>query len=271
MTSLAAAVSRDSRGASALYLVTDSRITWGDPKEHWDVGRKTFASPASADVFAYCGDAYFVPIALGQALNMVACGVVDLSSSSALERHAIVLRLLESSLARISTKHALPVYIFHGAREGDGMKCKFRLWKSEFNPTTRSWMDSELPLDDRSYLASLDGSGAVHVARWEAKVTATPAAGTSRAAIHAFCQSLHSGADQLSGGAPQLVGLWREKNAKQFGFCWHGDFYIAGMQSLSREGRENIPWFNHLFERCDGLTGRRLKGSPSHRRSLQVK
>ena len=268
MTSLAAAIACDSRGPSALYLITDSRITWVQPTERWDVGRKTFASPVSADVFGYCGDAYFMPIALGQALSLVASGVVDTTIASAEERHTAVLDLLKNSLGKISTKYASSVALFHGAREGEFMSSKFRLWRTEFDPSRNSWSDGELPVDDRSYLAIIDGSGATKIRRYEAKVATTAAAGTSRAAIHAFCQSLQSGDDPFTGGAPQLVGLWRKGPAKQFGFCWQGRAFIAGMEYVSSEGREKIDWFNHLFERCDGRTCRRVRGSSSHLSSL---
>ncbi len=270
MTSLAAAIASDSRGPCALYLITDSRITWARPTERWDVGRKTFVSPVSADVFGYCGDAYFMPMALGQVLNMVACGVVDLTMISSEERHTAVLELLKYSLGKISTKYASAVALFHGARESEFMSSKFRLWRSEFNPSLNSWSDSELPVDHRSYLASIDGSGASKVKKYEANMATTAAAGTSRAAIHAFCESLHSGDDPFSGGAPQLVGLWRKGPAKQFGFCWHGRSFIAGMEYLNNEGHEKVDWFNNLFERCDGRTGRRMRGSSSHRSSLKI-
>ncbi len=265
MTSLAAAIASDSRGPSALYLITDSRITWIQPAERWDVGRKTFASLISADVFGYCGDAYFIPIALGQILNMVTYGVVDMTAASAEERHATVLKLLKTSFEKISTKYASSAALFHGARQGEFMSSKFRLWRTEFNPSQNSWLDSELAVDDRSYLASIDGSGQTSVRNYEAKMATTAAADTSRGAIHAFCQSLQAGDDPFSGGAPQLVGLWRKGPAKQFGLCWQGRSFIAGMECPNSEGREKINWFNHLFERCDGRTGLKLPGSSAHR------
>jgi hypothetical protein len=115
MTSLAAAIACDSRGPSALYLITDSRITWVQPTERWDVGRKTFASLVSADVFGYCGDAYFMPIALGQVLSLVASGVVDTTTASAEERHTAVLDLLKNSLGKSlqSTRPQLRCFTVH--------------------------------------------------------------------------------------------------------------------------------------------------------------
>lgn len=270
MTSLAVAIARDSRGPSALYIITDSRITWRTPAERWDAGRKTFASHVGPDIFGYCGDAYFLPMALGQVLSMSTHGVVNFDSYPAEKRHELVLSLLARSISMIATRFALPMTLFHGARDGEFMASKFRLWRSEIRPTSLTWSDTELEVRDQSYLAVLDGTGASHVRTYEGKMQSTPAAGTSRAAIHAFCQSLHSGNDPYSGGAPQLVGLWRKGPAKQFGFCWHGKYFIAGMEVPDSIEREKIVWFNNLFERCDGRTGRRIVGSASHRSSLRT-
>lgn len=270
MTSLAAAISRDDRGPCALYLITDSRITWLSPSERWDAGRKTFPSPKSADVFGYCGDAYFMPIALSQVLNMVACGVIDLEGTSAQQRHSMILDQLKNSLGRISTKYASPVTVFHGAREGELMLSTFRLWRSEYRPALKSWItDVELPVEDRSYLAKIDGSGTTTVKKYESRISGTAAAGTSRAAIHAFCKSLQSGEDPYSGGPPQMVGLWRIGPARQFGFVWQDRFFVAGMEANKSAGRKNIDWFNDHFERCDPNTGKRRQGAPDHKTSLK--
>ncbi|RWF44694.1 MAG: hypothetical protein EOS65_01500 [Mesorhizobium sp.] len=211
-----------------------------------------------------------MPMALGQVLSMAAHGVVNLSSHSAEKRHEIVLALLAKSISMIRTQYALPMTLFHGARDGEFMASKFRLWRSEIHPTSNAWSDTELVVNDQSYLAAIDGTGATHIQKFEKKVESTAAVGTSRGAIHAFCQSLHTGNDPFSGGAPQLVGLWRKGPAKQFGFCWHGKYFIAGMEVSAGVERERVEWFNNLFERCDGRTGRRIAGSSSHRPSLQT-
>lgn len=268
MTSLAAAVSRDTHGPCALYLLTDSRITWVKPTERWDAGRKTFGSPTSADVFGYCGDAYFMPMALAQILNMVACGVINLAAATAEERHATILAQLKNSLGRIATEHVLNMTLFHGAREGEGTKSTFFLWRSVYRPKTKRWSDEKLLIEDRSYLASVDGTGKPAVEKFLSTTNETAASGTSRAAIHAFCRSLKSGEDPFSGGPPQMVGLWRIGPARQFGYYWQRRFYISGMECPSRGSREGVDWFNDLFERCDPKTGKRMEGSASHKESL---
>ena len=101
------------------------------------------------------------------------------------------------------------------------MNSKFRLWKTQYSLDKKDWIEDEMDLTDgQSYLAHIDGSGAANVSHYEEKWQSTPAKGTSRAAIWAFCDALHSADDQFSGGPPQLIGMWREGAAKQFGFIW---------------------------------------------------
>lgn len=270
MTSLAAAIASDSRGPCSLYIITDSRITWDVASERWDAGRKTFCSPASADIFGYCGDAFFLPVALGQVLSLIALQVVEIQTLQSAKRHELFLELLKAAIEKVETKYISKLTLFHGARDGELMEARFRLWRSEYNPKSKAWIDEELALAyGASYFASLDGTGAAHVERFVERMETVPAAGTSRAAMHGFCQALHANADPFSGGAPQLVGLWRKGPARHFGFCWHGKSYIAGMEIPQNASHASLDWFNHLFERCDGKSGRKLKQAKAHRSSLR--
>ena len=270
MTSLAAAISVDSRGPSGLYIITDSRITWAkNAAEHWDAGRKTFASRASPDIFGYCGDAYFVPIILGQVLSLFDDGLFPLAGMNADQRHTVVLRSLETAIAKVQTRHVENFSVFHGSRDGEFMTSRFRLWHSQYTVQSAKWRDSELELSQsNSYLAHVDGTGKSSIEKSAAKLAGDAASGTSRAAMYSFCQSLQSGADKFSGGPPQLVGIWRKGLARQFGFCWHGKSYVAGVEVPSGAIHELTRWFNHLFEVCDGRTGSKLESSKSHRASL---
>ncbi|MFT4095697.1 MAG: hypothetical protein QM651_01150 [Rhodoblastus sp.] len=178
--------------------------------------------------------------------------------------------MLKNAIASVETKYIASLTLFHGARDAEFMDAQFRLWRSHYDAKTKVWLDEELSLaHGASYLAHLDGSGASYVKRSEAALSNTAAAGTSRAAMHAFCQALHSGVDPYSGGPPQLVGLWRKGGARQFGFCWHGKSYVGGMELPQAADHTIVDWFNHLFERCDGRTGRKLKTAKSHRSSLR--
>src|SRR5687767_9067981 len=55
MTSVLLWLAADSRGASSLYIATDSRLS--NETSKWDSGPKALAATTSPEIFAYCGDA----------------------------------------------------------------------------------------------------------------------------------------------------------------------------------------------------------------------
>ena len=162
--------------------------------------------------------------------------------------------------------------IFHGAREGEFMASRFRLWELRYSATTGVWLDQERSIDNhQSYVIHLDGSGHRAIASQTSEWIGTPAEGTSRAAIWFFCDALHSRSDPFSGGAPQLVGIWRKGPGRSFGFLWHGRRYLAGLEVPNDAIWSSVDWFNHLFERCDGKSGRRLKDAQPQRKPDQAR
>ncbi len=74
---------------------------------------------------------------------------------------------------------------------------------------------------------------------------------TSRSVFGSFCESLAAKTDAKSGGAPQLVGLYRKGLARYFGVIYEGQKYLLGVSVESDSACENVEWRNSLFERCD--------------------
>ena len=267
MTSLAVTLSIDARGPSGLYIITDSRITWESDAARWDAGQKTFASPRTPDVFGFCGDAFFPPSILRQLLECLNAGLMFADDIDAAGRHTVASEAFQNAMQRRTMAPMRSFSIFHGARDGEFMASRFRLWEIRYDMGTGRWKDQERDIDaSRSYLAHVDGSGKRVIELTGREWIDTAAEGTSRAAIWSFCDALHSGKDPYSGGAPQLVGIWRKGPAKSFGFLWHGKKYFAGLEVPNSVIWENVNWFNHLFERCDGRTGSRLKIAQRHRK-----
>jgi hypothetical protein len=144
------------------------------------------------------------------------------------------------------------------------MGSRFRLWRTDYYVKV-GWKDRELPLEeDRSYMASIDGSGRNAVETAGKKWLETDAGGTSRATIWAFCDALRSAGDPFSGGAPQIVGIWRRGPAQRFGVIWNQKRYVGGLEVPAGSACQKIAWFNELFERCDGETGERLQNAQRH-------
>ena len=267
MTSLAVSLSIDCRGPCGIYVITDSRITWGKEAIRWDAGQKTFASRRTPDIFGYFGDAFFPPAILRQLIDQVDSGLVFADSLGAEDRHAVMLGAFRQALAQQTGAPIRSFSLFHGARDSEFMASRFRLWETQYDVKNGQWTDNEHKIaSDRSYLAHLDGTGKPVIKARGRDWIGTEAEGTSRAAIWSFCDALHSGKDSLSGGPPQLVGIWRKGPAQSFGMLWHGKRYLSGLEVSGDPIWTAVPWFNHLFERCDGKTGSRLKTAQRHRK-----
>ena len=261
MTSIAVELSIDQRGPCALYIVSDSRITWGGKETRWDSGKKVFASQFSPDIFGFCGDAYFPPLMLSQIISQIDSGIIFDRAAPSAERHAKIVKAIQVSLRNSQDAPAESFTVFHGAREGEGMISRFRLWRTKYEKNGRVWRNEELPIEvAHSYLVAIDGSGAAHVKR----AILSNAHGTSRHAFQAFFEELKSGSDPLSGGAPQIVGMWRIGSGRHFGTIWNKKRYYCGSEVRVGANFQNAFWFNEKFERADGRTLNRLKGAKKH-------
>ena len=85
MTSLTALVAKDQRKVSAVYLLTDSRIS-SLGEESWDGARKTFASKTFPDIYAFCGDVLLPTTILGQFLGALDLGLIADQTSTFSDR-----------------------------------------------------------------------------------------------------------------------------------------------------------------------------------------
>ena len=274
MTSLGVALAVDARGPCAMYIITDSRISWSNGG-HWDAGQKTFVSARSPDMFGFCGDAFFPPAIIHQIIGQVDCGVLFFEGTDSDGRHRLFVQILQQAIEQQSGTPIDSFSIFHGARDAEFMQSRFRLWETCALVNKKAniilWTDEEKDLiEDHSYFAHLDGTGANYVKKRGREWIHTDAEGTSRAAIWSFCNTLHQGLDAYSGGAPQLVGIWRKGLARNFGFWWKRKPYLSGSEVPTGGPVNNVDWFNHRFERCDGLTGERRSGSARHAKARPV-
>lgn len=266
MTSLAAAISVDARGPCALHIITDSRITWSDGS-HWDAGQKTFASQQTPDIFGFCGDAFFPPAMLRLLLDQMNSGLLFGPTLNSVERHRI---LTEALLAGMQQRAKAPVKsfsLFHGARDGELMKSRFRLWETRFSADTNEWTDEERMIESEcSRLVHIDGTGKRVIEEKGRDWLGTSATGTSRAAIWSFCDALASRKDPYSGGPPQLVGVWRKGVGKISGFIWNKKRYFGGLEVVNDTNLEQVRWVNNLFENCDGRTLSRLSNAQKQKK-----
>ena len=258
MTSLAAWPGIDSRGLSTLYIVSDSRVSWQGSSDHWGLGLKVFASSFTPDIFGFYGDVLVPSTVLprlveGPLLNPI---------SDAQERHDEVMKALRQSADTLPVARRGAFGVLHGGRNGEGMKSTRHLWHSHWSQKL-GWLDNPIVLDDVSAITIALGSGDRTVTNHQ--IAARNELGTfSRAVYTGFCDSLISGEDSFSGGAPQLVGLYRTGSGMHFGTILRGKSYYRGLET-AQLCVPGIEWRNELFERCDSR-GQRIEGAQAQPR-----
>jgi hypothetical protein len=149
------------------------------------------------------------------------------------------------------------------------MQCEFFLWSLSYRADDRTWNHKNYNLPtDHSEIVFASGSGTSSVEKHLAAWRSSEAGGTSRAIFSAFCDSLSAREDLRSGGAPQLVGLYRIKNGRSFGIYFEGRPYVHGMTASKFAGRSAIEWRNELFEIVDPDSGNLATDAQVHRREV---
>lgn len=266
VTTLACWIAVDSRRPSAAYIATDSRISWSASKA-WDHGLKTFASSGSPDVFGYVGDVLFPALVLAQFSQAASAGLFTKRDFGS--RTGALLRLIKTSWDSLPAEERRDFTIVHCGRDGAFMGSVFGV--ALIRRTKRGFATEqlEIPKKSSSFILTAGSGGAVvvaHSARWET----TTAENTSRANFWALRDTIAGGTDPLSGGTPQLVGLYRMGNGRIFG---HIDDkkqrFVAGMP-VDFAPMGDMEWRNEDFERMDARTRRRLKKAQKQARPARL-
>ncbi|WP_437586963.1 hypothetical protein [Sorangium sp. So ce1000] len=266
MTSLVAWVGVDHRKPASLNIASDSRISWKDAAVdlgHWNFGRKLFASRTTPDIFGYVGKIEFPVTALGQIVSGLESGLIPAHLDDASKKAVLIQQKLESAFFKLPKSQQKDALILHGAREGTRMRCEFRLWTIALSHTGIQVTSIHIP--STSSVLVIEGSGSKPIETWHTRWEASSQRGTSRAVFSAFCDALAEGRDSASGGAPQLVGIYRIGHGRTFGIIHEGRFWYNGVEfdQPSAAAASEIEWRNRLFERCDS-TGKRLENAQAH-------
>ncbi len=156
-------------------------------------------------------------------------------------------------------------YILHAARQGSYEDATFQLWQLKYEASVSSWTDEEIELPTSSGLVAALGNGGSTVNEFNQKIRNSPQGGTSRAVFWAFCDALNSGRDPLSGGAPQLVGLYRKDAPKTFGVLYGQQRYFLGLP-LDNGSFDNIEWRDELFQCISAEHSGVIEGAQRHGR-----
>jgi hypothetical protein len=257
MTSLVAWVSVDSRAPSGCYLVSDSRISYLNGQPSRDSGRKLFISERFPDLFGICGDVDFPTHVLRHMTGEIDSGRLLQDGDSSIIRHELLAAKLQRAYP--SFEHHRRSTLLHFSREGDGLRCTYRLWRLDWSPTGKP---ESLPVDlptDSAIAISLGSGGTTVVKKNEQWKRALGR--TARGVFSSFCDALETGDDPYSGGPPQLVCLYRVGAARTVGVVVGGQRYVAGSGVQDETLCQQFEWRNRLFERVDPRTLSLLPGA----------
>jgi hypothetical protein len=263
MTTLVGWVGVDSRGPASIYLASDSRISWGLANV-WDFGRKLFASRKYPEILGYCGDVLFPTQVLGQIIDLID-NELFLNQSDTLDaKKNKIFKILKDSFGGYPANVAQEFTIVYCARENEGMNSSFHLATLNWNKSL--WSEQWHPLPAESGVIKTLGSGSRFNTKWYDIWSNTTEKRTSRSIFGAFCDTIQSGDDKYTGGAPQLVGIYRKGAAESFGIIFKNRRFILGLPVEASDKCEVVEWRNCIFERCDWRTMERLEGAQKHKR-----
>lgn len=267
MTSLASWFGADQRGPASLYIASDSRMTWNGSGT-WDLGRKTFAAIKQPEIFGYCGDVVFPTQILAQLVTLIDLGLAFPIDAGPETKLMYVEKYILFSLRQYPQSPSFQFSIIYGTRSGIGMAASFHVWQLIWEK--QKWNTQPFQIAGDSTLLVALGSGASSVKRSWSRWEQSDVSRTSRAVFSAFCDSVSIGGDPASGGAPQLVGLYRSGPGRVFGMVYDGGRYCSGASVPITDTMESIEWRNCLFERCDGVSGEPLPEAQRHARPKKV-
>jgi hypothetical protein len=265
MTTFVAWLGVDSRGPASIYFASDSRVSWGSNLA-WDHGRKLFACRRYPDILGYIGDVLFPSQVLGQLVDIIDADLLFGSSDSPESRWMKIASIVQDSFGTYPASKSSDFTIVYCTRESSGMTSVFHMctlnWTQDGGWVNRVSID----LPGESGGIRVYGSGQESMRKWCSYWSKTKQGRTSRSVFSAFCDGLASGEDRQSGGAPQLVGIYRQGAAETFGVVYNSKRYIYGIPVDASDRLGAVEWRNGLFERCDSRTMQRLEGAQRHPR-----
>ena len=262
MTTLLSWTGIDTHGPASVYIASDSRISWGISNT-WDVGRKVFSSKIRPEIFGYCGSVFFPIQILGQLVELIDSEIFFLDEEPFTQKLEKVRKTIENSYNSLPVSQKGTCTILYASRVGLRMQSSFHA--AESRVSGKAVTSKEIPLPAQSGIIVSAGSGKISLRKWHEEWGGSPnkdpyqSGRTSRNVFSAFCDSLVAKEDPFSGGAPQLVGLYRNGPANSFGVIHNNKRFLNGTELSDINLMNRIEWRNSLFERCCGDSMQILK------------
>lgn len=273
MTTLIAWAAIDDRGTSAVYMASDSRLSWAE-YGNWDSGRKIFASEKFPEILGYTGDAFFCTQVLSQVIAFVDSCEPLAEITSLDEKYAYIGSLIERAFKSYPTQFCLPSFsILYLTRIGKSWGACTFAWTNKDGWQTKqvhsiplNWedvraVDKSLMFQTSAVLFATAGSGGdMFMTYYRESEWFKTMPMYSRGIFGAFTDFIESSEDSKTGGRPQISGLYRNFDAKKIGFVDSDARYLYGIHVLPNDYQPSVRWVNRTFENCAALSGERIPG-----------
>jgi hypothetical protein len=200
---------------------------------------------------------------LAQIVDLIDFGLLFAADDMHEKKWERISSIITESFSHYQSERGHLFTIVYATRRDSRIKASFHVAQLTWHPEGH-WTDCWIDLPLTSGLITSLGSGEKSIQKWYSKWSKSDQGGTSRSVFSSFCDSLSSAEDPLTGGPPQLVGLYRIGPARSLGIVYRDRKSVLGLPA-ERFGRpDSIEWRNALFERCDPKTLERLPDAQRH-------
>jgi hypothetical protein len=249
---------KEGKSIASIYIASDSRYSWGK-QSTYDYGTKVFGAINSPEIFGFCGDVLFLFNVLGQLIPQIDSGLIFNDTDNSTMKNEKVFDFIKSSFITYPKEQTSGSFIIlHGTRVNKNFYC----FETDFSfKTGLNNNEIELPLVSKKIYSA--GSGKLefdeNYLKWESDKHNDNR--TSRGVYDCLYDTLTKINDSGTGGLPQIVGLYREKNLRLFGIIKGNCRYVLGRESSENLNSSNIEWRNENFERINPETLKLLDGA----------
>lgn len=247
--------SRHRRKVSSLYIAADSRISWnGNPR--YDGHQKVFASIRYPEIFGFCGDVTFCHMAISQILTKIDSDIL-FSTDEPNKARVIAddIRQMQLHYANMNLESSQIIY-------GTRIAKQFHLYLFRFKDG--DVVMSEWPISEERGREILSGGSGKEAFKNNFRMVdheRNENHNTTRNVYHCVAKTIEQCSDPQVGGAPQMVGLYRDGYGRQYGIVKDGEYYFGGQPCKDIALLSNVEWRNDNFERVDVKTGKLMVGA----------
>lgn len=252
MTTLAAWISWDSRAPSAVYIASDSQISYYDEIKDEIVrierNQKTFYSKNTSDIFGICGS---YPVNIKTKFNTICDRISSSRSSSASINEYIdeASKLMVDYFSGLGDFVVLHGLLFNG-----------QIQLAYYSKNKESGFMHGICSPDQGIIVKC-GSGRKCLFEFERNAVGAREYKLSRCMWKIIYSSIEKSTDRFTSGPPQLVALYKNGLSHRLGVIWENQSYFG--KELLIKSNFSGECRNANFERVDSL-GLTIKGAQRH-------